>query len=103
MKTILIPALLALGLSGCAGLDNFLERDPAREVIAACGAITGALNVLTPNKHRLTEEQIATVDMVVDSSEPICTAEDPPADQLALIESLGARLATIQSNLIEGE
>lgn len=105
MKHLLIAGALALGLSGCAaldGLEGFGERDPVRETIAGCNTITGALNVLTPNKDRLTVQQVATVNRVVDVSEPICTAEDPPATAADLISDLAAQLVTIQTTLAEG-
>lgn len=98
----LIPIALALALSGCAAFDTATEHDPVREVIAGCNTITGALNVLTPNKDRLSTDQIATVDRVVAVSEPICTAEEPPATAVDLIEDLATQLVTIQSSMAGG-
>lgn len=94
--------LAALLLAGCAQLQGAAERDPVREVIAGCNTITGALNVLTPNKEKLTVGQVATVDRVIDVSEPICTAEEPPATAVDLITDLASQLVTIQTSLAEG-
>lgn len=94
--------LAALLLAGCAQLQGAAERDLVRETIVACNTITGALNVLTPNKDRLTAQQIATVDRVVDVSTPICTAEEPPATAADLVASLASQLVTIQTSLAGG-
>lgn len=94
-------AALALTVSGCAALDNIAERDPVKEAIAGCNTIAGALNVLAPNKQRLTAGQIATVDRVDAVSRPICTADEPPASSVDLITDLAAQIVTVQATLGE--
>lgn len=100
MKAILLAGATSLALTGCALLQGetgaFLESDPTRDLIAACGAISGAVNVLTVNKHRLSDAQISVVDHVVDTAEPTCGADEPPVSNLALIEQLATQVASIQ-------
>ncbi len=97
---LIIPLALALTLGGCAFFDNATERDPVKEVIAGCNAISGSLAVLTPNKDKLSAKHIAAVDNAIDVSEPICTADDPPATAADLIMDLAQQLAALETDLV---
>lgn len=104
MKNVLLRvSALSLTLTACSpGLfDAASEYDPAREVIAACGAITHTVEVLTPYKAEMSDTQRQLVTNAVDNSEPVCTADDPPETALAALEDLLSNLKYVQQSMIE--
>lgn len=103
MKRYVIIGMTALALSGCSVIQKLEATDVTKEVIAACGAITHALTILTLNKSKLSEKQINIVDGVVAASEPICGAEEPPASGLATVHTLLAQLTQVQLELMKGD
>lgn len=89
--------VLAAALAGCTSTP---QAGVTKRVITACSAISGSVNVLAVNKTRLDAGEIAIVDHVIATAEPICTAPTPPEDALAVLSALSSQLMVLQASLV---
>ena len=102
----LLAALALLTVASCGLVEGFkedLSNSPAwKEAILTCGAITGIGNVLAEVKDRMTEGQISAFDKIIDQAEPLCTAPEPPANQLDALKALLGQARDINIAVAKG-
>lgn len=88
-----LAALLCAGLIALAACQTTAPR-PEAQLIASCRAYTETLNALAVMRLRgqLSQDDIISVDIVRQTVNPICGADEPPADPDAALRDVEAGL-----------
>lgn len=99
MKQV-IALILVVGLAGCVAGPSTISTE--QRLAFTCKSYDSTLEVLTAAKHRLSSEQIETINAVRPVANSICYSGgevENPQQALERLEDILARLNGIQANV----
>lgn len=98
MRRILFSVVLMVGISGCAGTD---QTKAVTSLAIACDSYATMLDQLTPQKPKMSKENVARVNAVNEVVTPACKKDSPfdPAAVVSTVENGLKILSAIKASM----
>lgn len=92
MKTKLILLAATAAVSACTTFNT-----PSKVVQAGCASAATAISVIADNAGKMSQEQLASATVLIDTITPICTAPDATAFNNSTVQTLEVAVRALEA------